>query len=322
MKAIVQDEYGSPVTLHLRDVAKPEPGDKEVLIRVHAAAVHAGDWYLMQGNPYLMRLLFGFRKPRNGVPGWDVAGTVEAIGKDVTRFRPGDEVFGSCRATCAEYTIAREKSLAPKPANLSFEQAAGLAISGLTALQGLRDKGEVQPGQKVLINGASGGIGTYAIQIGKVLGAEVTGVCSTANVELVKSLGADHVVDYTAEDFTESGEHYDVIFDNVGNHSLSQIRKALTPKGILIPNGGGRGGRVLGAAGASLKELVVSLFVRHKLRPFVSTTKTDDLLALADLVAAGKVTPVVDRTFPLAETAAALTHVGEGHARGKVVIVV
>lgn len=322
MQAIVQDEYGSPATFELRDVPTPEPGAKGVLVRVHAAAVHAGDWYLMAGTPYVMRLAFGLRKPRNGIPGWDLAGTVEAVGKDVTRFQPGDEVFGSARAACAEYTVVKEKALAPKPANLGFVQAAGLAISGLTALQALRDKAKVKPGQKVLVNGASGGVGTYAVQIAKALGAEVTGVCSARNLDLVRSLGADHVIDYTTEDVTTGDTRYDVILDNVGNAPVARMRQVLSPTGILIPNAGGRGGRVLGAAASSVKELVGSLFVRQKIRPFVSTVKTADLLALKELVEAGKVTPVVDRTFPLAETGAALVHVGEGHPRGKVIVTI
>jgi NADPH:quinone reductase-like Zn-dependent oxidoreductase len=264
MKAIVQDEYGSADVLEPRDIDKPEIGDDEVLVRVHAASIHVGDWMLMTGVPYLMRMATGLRKPKNQVPGTDVAGTVEAIGKDVQRFRPGDEVFGWCTGAFAEYARAGEDHFVPKPARLTFEQAAAVGVSATTALQLLRDQGKVQPGQKVLINGASGGVGTFAVQIAKAFGADVTGVCSTTNVDMVRSIGADHVIDYTQEDFTQGGQRYDFILDNVGNHSLSDTRRALTPNGTLQPNGGGHSG---GAMGTLIKAHVSSLFVRQQGRP-------------------------------------------------------
>jgi NADPH:quinone reductase-like Zn-dependent oxidoreductase len=276
----------------------------------------------MTGLPYVVRLAFGVRKPKNGVPGRDVAGIVEAVGKDVTRFQPGDEVFGWCTSgVLAEYACVEQGNLAPKPANLSFEQAAAVTVSGTTALQALRDKGEVQPGQKVLIVGASGGVGTFAVQIAKSLGAEVTGVCSTRNVDMVRSIGADHVIDYTKEDFTQSGQRYDVILDNAEAHSLSGCRRALAPKGTYIPNRGS-GGRWIGPLGRIAKARFLSLFSRQKLRPFLSRENRDDLLALAELIAAGKLTPVIDRTYPLSQAAEALRYVGEGHTQGTIVVAV
>jgi NADPH:quinone reductase-like Zn-dependent oxidoreductase len=320
MKAIVQDRYGSPDVLELREIGTPAPKHHEVLVRVRAAAVHPGDWLLMRGRPYLMRLGTGLRGPRKRIPGFDVAGHVEAVGKGVTELQPGDEVFGEGKGSLAEYACAREDRLAAKPANLTFEQAAAAPVSALTALHALRDHGRVQPGQKVLINGASGGIGTFAVQIAKDLGAEVTGVCSTPNVEMVRSLGADHVIDYTRDDFTRSGLQYDLILDNVANHSLSDCRRALTAKGMLIPNNGTSGGRWVGPLGRMGKAALLSPFVSQKLRSFLSTASTEDLLVLGGLIEAGKVTPVIDRTYPLSEAAEALGHVGAGHARGKVVI--
>jgi NADPH:quinone reductase-like Zn-dependent oxidoreductase len=317
MKAIVQDHYGSPDVLELREIDKPEVGDDEVLVRVHAASVHVGDWVVMHGVPLVMRMATGLRKPKNAVPGTDVAGTVEAVGKDVQRLRPGDEVFGWCTGAFAEYACAREDHFVPKPANLTFEQAAAVGVSASTALQLLRDQGKVQPGQKVLINGASGGVGTFAVQIAKAFGAEVTGVCSAGKVEMVRSIGADHVIDYTKEDFTKGGPRYDFILDNVGNHSPSDTRRALTPNGTLQPNGGGHSG---GAMGPVIKALVASLFVRQQRRPSVKFQNHADLVALKDLIEAGKVTPVIDGTYPLRETPKAIGHVGEGHARGTVVI--
>ena len=241
MKAIVQNAYGSPDVLELREIDKPVVKDDDVLVRVHAAAIHSGDYFGMRGVPYAIRLYFGFPKPKDRVPGIDVAGHVEAVGKNVTRFQPGDEVFGAPNGACAEYACARDDKFVPKPANLTFEQAAAVPTSAVTALRGLRNAGEVQPGQKVLINGASGGVGTFAVQIAKALGAEVTGVCSTRNVEMVQSIGADHVIDYTQEDFTQGGPRYDLILDNVGNHSFSDCRRALTPRGTLQPNTGHAG---------------------------------------------------------------------------------
>ena len=323
MKAIVQDKYGSPDdVLELQDIDKPVAKDDEVLVRVRAAAVHPGDWMVTTGRPYIIRIGTGLRKPRKRVPGFDVAGHVEAVGKNVTEFQPGDEVFGKGNGTCAEYVSVSEDALALKPANLTFDQAAAVPISAFTALQALRDKGQIQPGQKVLINGASGGVGTFAVQIAKSLGAEVTGVCSGKNADMVRSIGADHVIDYTQEDFTHGEKRYDFILDNAGNHSLSDCRRALTPKGTLIPNNGTSGGRWIGTVGRTVGALVLSPFLRRQGRPFVSMAKKEGLVALRELIEAGKVTPVIDRTYPLSEIAEAMSHVGGGHARGKVVITV
>jgi NADPH:quinone reductase-like Zn-dependent oxidoreductase len=319
MQAITQDTYGSQETLKLADVDKPEIGDSDVLVRVHAASVHVGDWILMTGSPFVMRFATGLRKPNNRVPGTDVAGTVEAVGNNVTSLRPGDEVFGWCAGAFAEYARASEDQFIKKPANLTFEQAAAVGVSASTALQLLRDNGKVQPGQKVLINGASGGVGTFAVQIAKALGAEVTGVTSTKNLEMVRSIGADHVIDYTSEDFTMGAERYDLILDNVGIHSMARTRRALTPLGTLISNGGGHAD---GKLGRTLRAMVVSMFVRQQASPTVKTQNHDDLVALKGLVEAGKVTPVIDRTYPLTETPEAIGHVAAGHARGTVVIAV
>jgi len=317
MKAIVQDRYGSADVLEARDVATPEIGDDEVLVRVRAASVHVGDWILMTGSPFVMRMATGLRKPKNPVPGTDIAGTVEAVGKNVERLRPGDEVFGWCAGAFAEFARATEDQLVRKPANLTFEQAAAVGVSATTALQLLRDDGKVQPGQKVLINGASGGVGTFAVQIAKAFGAEVTGVTSTRNVELVRSIGADHVIDYTTEDFTNGGPRYDFILDNVGNHSLAETRRALTASGLLLSNGGGHAG---GKLARTIRTAIVSMFVRQQARPSLKTQNRDDLVALKELVEAGKVTPVIDRAYRLAETPEAIGHVAGGHARGTVVI--
>jgi NADPH:quinone reductase-like Zn-dependent oxidoreductase len=323
MKAIVQDTYGSPNVLELRDIEKPAVGDHDVLVRVHAASVHLGDWILMRGVPYFLRMATGLRKPKHRVPGTDIAGTVEAVGKDVTQLRPGDEVFGWCTGAFAEYACAGADHFVPKPANLTFEQAAAVGVSASTALQLLRDQGKVQPGQKVLINGASGGVGTFAVQIAKAFGAEVTGVCSTRNVDTIRSIGADQVIDYTQEDFTQGGQRYDFILDNVGNHSLSATRRALTHMGKLQSNGGGHAdGRWVGSLGSVIKAAVVSLFVRRQGRPSVTFPNRADLIVLKGLIEGGKVTPVIDGTYPLSETPEAIGHVGEGHARGTVVITV
>jgi NADPH:quinone reductase-like Zn-dependent oxidoreductase len=320
MKAMVQDTYGSAEVLELRDIDKPEIGDDEVLVRVRAAGVNPADWAVMSGLPYVARPVYGMRKPKNAVRGTDVAGVVEAVGTGVTRFRPGDEVFGWCVGAYAEYASVSEGALVLKPANLTFEQAAAVPMAGLVALQALRDRGNVQAGQTVLVNGASGGIGTFAVQIAKSLGADVTGVCSTRNVDLVRSIGADHVIDYTQEDFTRSEQRYDFILDNVANHSLSDLRRALTPTGTLVPNGGGFDNHWFAGGGRVIKAHVVSRFVSHKLRPFLVSFNLDDLVALKELVEAGKITPVIDRTYPLSETPQAIAHVGGGHARGKVAI--
>ena len=323
MKAIVQDTYGSPEVLELRDIDKPAVGDDEVLVRVRAAAVNPADWAIMGGLPYIARPVYGgLRKPKNRVRGTDVAGEVEAVGTSVTRFRPGDAVFGWCTGAFAEYASVADDALEPMPANLTFEQAAAAPLAGFVALQALRDKGKVRAGQKILVNGASGGIGTFAVQIAKSFGADVTGVCSTRNVDLVRSIGADHVIDYTREDFTQTGQRYDLILDNVGNHSLSDLRRALTPAGTLVPNSGGFDNRWFASLGRVVSALVVSPFVSQTLRPFVMSPKHADLVVLKDLMEAGKVTPVIDRTYPLSEVPQALGYVGGGHARGKVVITV
>ena len=317
MKAIVQDRYGSAEVLDARDIENPQIGDGEVLVRVHAASIHVGDVIVMMGSPYLMRMATGLRKPKNQVPGTDIAGTVEAVGKDVKGLHPGDDVFGWCTGAFAEYASASEDHFVLKPANLTFEQAAAVGVSATTALQLLRDNGHVQPGQKVLINGASGGVGTFAVQIAKAFGAEVTGVTSTKNLDMVRSIGADHVIDYTKEDFRKGGPRYDLILDNVGDHSMSATRRALAPNGTLLSNGGGHAG---GALGRMIRLAIVSLFVRQEGKPSPKFENRADLLALKELVEAGKITPVIDGTYPLRETPTAIGHVAEGHARGTVVI--
>jgi NADPH:quinone reductase-like Zn-dependent oxidoreductase len=321
MKAIVQDTYGETDVLKLRDIDKPEIADDEVLVRVHAAGVDRGVWHLMTGLAYPIRLAgYGLWAPKTPVPGMDLAGVVEAVGNDVTRFRPGDEVFGIGKGAYAEYARAPENKLAPKPANLSFEQAAVVAISGSTALQAVRDKGRVEPGQKVLIIGASGGVGTYAVQLAKAFGAEVTGVCSTTKVDMVRSVGADHVIDYTRADFADGQQRYDVILDIGGNRSLSHVRRALTRKGTLVLVGGEDGGRWLGGMDRQLRMLLLSPFVGQQLRSLISKENYKDLIVLTELIEAGKVTPVIDRTFPLTDVPKAIRYMEEGHVRGKVVI--
>jgi NADPH:quinone reductase-like Zn-dependent oxidoreductase len=323
MKAIVQDEYGSADVLELRDIDIPEIADDEVLVHVHAAGVGRDVWHVMRGLPYPIRLAgYGLRVPKNPVIGSDVAGVVETVGKDVSRFRPGDEVFGIGKGSYAEYARAPEDKLAPMPANLAFEQAAVVAIMGSTALQALRDQGNAEPGQEVLIIGASGGVGTYAVQIAKAFGAHVTGVCSTAKVEMVRSIGADRVIDYTREDFAEGDQRYDVILDIGGNSSLSRLRRALASQGTLVIVGGEGGGRWLGGLDRQLRATMLSPFVGQKLGTFVSTPNHEDLLVLKELIESGKVTPVIDRTYPLAEVPEAIRYLEEGHARGKVVITV
>ena len=319
MKAIVQDRYGSAEVLQARDVDKPEIGHDEVLVRVHAASIHVGDWILMTGSPFVMRFATGLRTPKNQVPGRDVAGTVEAVGAEVKELRPGDEVFGWAAGAFAEYASAPEGQFIKKPANLTFEQAAAVGVSASTALQLLRDNGNVQPGQRVLINGASGGVGSFAVQVAKAFGAEVTGVTSTKNVDLVRSIGADHVIDYTQEDFTQGGPRYDLILDNVGNHSMAQTRRALTPTGMLISNGGGHAG---GKLGRTIRTMLVSMVVKQQASPTVKTQNRDDLIALRDLVEAGKITPVIDGTYPLDQTPQAIARVAGGHTRGTIVITV
>ncbi|MDH4277108.1 MAG: NAD(P)-dependent alcohol dehydrogenase [Acidimicrobiia bacterium] len=320
MKAIVQTKFGSPLdVLKLGEIDTPTPGKDEVLVKVHAASIHIGDYYTIAGLPYVMRPMFKAMRAKNDVPGMDVAGTVEAVGDDVTQVHPGDEVFGSHKGAFAEYACFPERSLVTKPANLTFEQASTLGVSALTALQGLRDQGEVQPGHKVLITGASGGVGTFAVQIAKAMGAEATGVCSTRNMEMVRSIGADHVIDYTHEDFTEGDRRYDFIFDNVGSRSLSDTRRALTATGRLLANGAQVGGW-FGGLREPIAAFASSLFVPQQGRPFVSTANPEDLAALKELAEAGKLTPVLDRTFPLDQTPDAVAQVGEGHAQGKTII--
>ncbi len=319
MQAIVQDKYGSTEVLVAQDIGKPDIGESEVLVRVHAASIHVGDWVLMTGVPYVMRMGTGLTKPKNRIPGTDIAGTVEAVGPQVHTFRPGDEVFGWCAGAFAEYASAPEDQLVSKPANLTFEQAAALGVSATAALQLLRDDGKVQSGQKILINGASGGVGTFAVQIAKTLGAEVTGVCGTANVETVRSIGADHVIDYTLADFRDGVERYDLILDNVGDRSMADTRRALTPTGMLISNGGGHSG---GKLGRVIRGAVTSMFVRQQARPSVKTQNRADLVALKTLAEAGRVTPVIGGTYPLGKTAEAIAKVAAGHVRGTLVIAV
>lgn len=320
MKAIVYRCYGSPDVLEFADVEKPVPKDDEVLVKVQAAAVNPLDWHYMRGSPFLMRLSSGLGAPADTRLGVDLAGTVEAVGKDVTRFKPGDDVFGGSTGAFAEYVVVPEdRALALKPANVSFEQAASVPIAGLTALQALRDHGKLQPGQKVLINGASGGVGTFAVQIAKSLGAEVSGVCSTRNVEMVRALGADHVFDYKQENYTESGQTFDVIIDMVGNHSLLANRQVLSADGSVVLVGGPKGDWI-GPLMGPLKAAVLSLFVDQKLGMMLGRLRQDDLAALADLMQAGMVTPVIDRRYKLSEVPAAIRYSEEGRARGKIII--
>jgi NADPH:quinone reductase-like Zn-dependent oxidoreductase len=317
MKAIVYHNYGSPDVLRCEDIAKPTPGDDEVLIRIRAASVNPLDWRLMRGKPVFARLMIGgLRKPKITRPGADVAGQVEAVGRNVTQFKPGDAVFGACRGACAEYACAREDKLALKPANLSFENAASVPVAAITALQGLRDKGRIQPGQKVLVDGASGGVGTFAVQIAKSFGAEVTAVCSPRNVDTARSLGADHVIDYTREDFTQSGQRYDLILAANAHHSIFHYRCALSQNGIYVFAGGGW----IQILQAMLLGPLLSLMGSKKMRFFVAKINQKDLVLLKDLLEAGKVTPVIDRRYPLSEVPAAIRYLEEGHARGKVVI--
>ncbi|MFT4550145.1 MAG: NADPH:quinone reductase-like Zn-dependent oxidoreductase [Verrucomicrobiales bacterium] len=319
MKAIIYDRYGSFENLALRDVSEPTMKEDEVLIRVRAAGLHIGDCFGVRGAPLVMRLATGLFKPKHGVPGFDLAGEVEAVGKNVTQFKVGDEVFGAHISTCAEYVCAKPDKLALKPASLSCEQAAAVPTSALAALHALRDIAKVQPGQKVLINGASGGVGSFAVQIAKSLGAEVTGVCSKTNVDMVRSIGADEVIDYTSEDFTEGGARFDVILDNVENRSLSDCRGALTPTGTLIVNSG-TGARGMAMFIRLIKPLLVSPFVRQNLRRYLSIPNSKDLVVLKELVESGKLRPVIDKSYSLYETPAALAYIEGGHARGKVVV--
>jgi NADPH:quinone reductase-like Zn-dependent oxidoreductase len=319
MKAIIHSKYGPPDALQLKDVDQPVINDDAVLVRVRAAAVGKGDWLTVGGLPYVARLRYGLPKPKHPVPGFDVAGRIEAAGSNVMQLQPGDEVFGWCEGSFAEYASVPEGQLARKPTNLSFEQAAAVPISGFAALQALRDTGGVQPGQQVVIIGASGGVGSFAVQLAKAFGAEVTGVCSTKSMEMVRSIGADHVIDYTQEDFTRSGRRYDLILEMAGNRSLGDLRRALTPKGTLVLVGGS-GGKWFMGTGRTLRAVVVSPFVGQRLRSFFSKPRGADLDVLKELIEAGKITPVIDRTFPLSETPEAIRYVGERSTQGKTVI--
>jgi NADPH:quinone reductase-like Zn-dependent oxidoreductase len=324
MQAIVQERFGPPDVLRLVDTEVPEVGPDDVLVRVHAAALNPYDWHMLRGDPYVVRLMggTGLTRPKSRIAGMDAAGRVEAVGVNVRGLRPGDEVFGLCPGAFAEYVRAAPDKLAPKPESLTFEEAAALPMAGATALRAIRDVGAVQAGQKVLINGAAGGIGHIAVQIAATLGAEVGGVCSTGNIDLVRSLGAGDVIDYTTTDFTTRRAYYDVILDNVGNHQLHRLRHALAPTGTLAFNAGGSPGKIVGAVGRFAVLVIVNGVVRQRLRPVPTNTNRDDLLAVRGLVDDGTLRPVISRTYPLRETAAGLRHVEQGHARGKVVITV
>jgi len=323
MKAAIYTQSGPSAVVQITDVEKPVPTDDEVLIRVRAASVNPRDYHLMKGRPYvfgLFRLLFRLPKPKITGPGVDVAGEVEAVGRNVTQFKPGDEVFGVCQGAFAEYACASETDLILKPDKVTFEQAASAPVAAFTALQGLRDKGQIQPGQKVLVNGAAGGVGTFAVQIAKSLGAEVTGVCSTRNVEMVRSLGANRVIDYTQEDFTQSGQRYDLIFDLVANHSLLACRRVLNPQGIYLGAGILAVRSMIRILARMLKTLVLSWFVSQSFVVFMARRSQEDLTVVRELMQSGKVTPVIDRSYRLSEVPAAIRYLAEGHARGKVVI--
>ena len=323
MKAIVQERFGPPDVLRVVDIDRPEVGADDVLIRVHAAGVNPYDWHVLRGDPLVARLLgIGLTKPKARVAGVDAAGVVEAVGANVHGLHAGDEVFGFCRGAFAEFACAAAEMVVPKPASLTFEQAAAVPIAATTALRGIRDVGEVKAGQRVLVIGAGGGVGSFAVQIGAALGAEITGVCSTGNVELVRSLGAAHAIDYTTEDFTAGPTRYDVILDNVSTLPLKRLRGVLTPRGILVLNGGGSPGHVFGPVAGILKAVVANLFVAQRLRPLPTKQNREELLAVAELIEGGKLTPIVDRTYPLAETSEGVRHVERGHARGKAVVTV
>ncbi|MFC4467935.1 NAD(P)-dependent alcohol dehydrogenase [Streptomyces xiangluensis] len=322
MKAIVQDAYGSADLLQLRDIDRPVPGDDEVLVEVRAAGVGPEVWHLMTGRPYVARAALGLRKPKNPVRGWDGAGRVEAVGAKVTDFKPGDEVFGNCEGSFAEYACAKAEKLAHKPVNLTFEQAAALPVSGMTALQALSGKSRPEPGQRVLVIGASGGVGTYAVQLATMYGAEVTGVCGPTAADFVRSQGATHVIDYTHEDITDAPHRYDVIIDNAGLRPLPVLRRALTPRGTLVIVGGEGGTGFFGGMSRGLRAVLLSPFITQNLRNLISIARREDLLTLKDLVEKGKITPAIDRTYPLAEAAAAIRHLETGHPQGKLVITV
>lgn len=321
MKAMVHHEYGTPEVLRQEELASPTPGEEEVLVRVRAAGVNWADYSILTGLPYMVRLGYGLRRPRQGIRGTDVSGVVEGIGTKATELRPGDEVFGWCKGAFAEYVSVPEAHLVTKPHGISHEQAAGVPMAGLVALQALRDVGDVHAGQDVLVVGASGGIGTFAVQIAKLMGAQVTAVCSTGNTDLVASIGADHVIDYTKQDFTEADKRYDFILDIADTHSLAERRRVLKPKGTLVPNSG-EGGRLAGSLWRIVGARLLSPFVSQRLQPFLSTYKREALATLKGMIESGQVTPIVGRTYSLIETPAALDHVGRRHSRGKTVIVV
>ncbi len=321
MKAIVQDEYGSANVLRLDDIDKPEPEDDDVLIQVHAAGFDPGVWHLMTGLPYLVRILgFGLLRPKTRVRGRDVAGTVEAVGKNVTTFKAGDQVYGTCDGAFAEHVCGKSTQFALKPANLSFEQAAAVPISALTALHGLRDAGQLKPSQQVLVIGASGGVGTFAVQLAKAFGAEVTGVSSTAKTDLVRSIGADHIIDYSLEDFTDGTRRFDIILDTGGRRPLSRLERALSPQGALVIVGGEGGDRLLGGFQRQMLAPLRSLLSKRKLLGLMPNERQEDLLILKELIEAGKVTPVVDKCYPLSQAAEAIRYWEQGNARGKIVI--
>ena len=320
MRAIVQERHGSTEVLQLMDIDRPIPKDDEVLVRNHAASVGAWDAHTMTGEPHLMGML-GILKPKNKVAGLDLAGTVEESGNNVTQFQPGDEVYGEAHGTFADFVCVPEGTIAPKPANLTFEEAAAVPTAAITALIGLRDEGRVQPGQNVLIIGASGGVGTFAVQIAKSLGATVTAVCSTPNVEMVQSIGADRVIDYTLEDFAEGGQRYDVILELADTRSLSDLRRALAPRGTLVMSSG-VGGSWIGPLGRILKAFAVSPFIRHRVRVLTVKATTENLIVLKELIEAGKVKPVIDRTYPLSRAPEAVGYLAQGHTQGKTVITI
>jgi len=323
VKAVVQDRFGPPDVLRLADTGLPEAGADDVLVRVRAAALNPADWHILRGDPLVARLMgVGLTRPKARVAGIDAAGVVEAAGVNVRGLRTGDEVLGFCRGAFAEYACAAADLVVPKPASLTFEQAAAVPVAATTALRGIREVGEVTAGQRVLVIGASGGVGTYAVQIAAALGAEVTGVCSTRNVELMRSIGAAHVIDYTTDDFTSGPARYDVILDNVSSLPLSRLRGALTPKGTLVLNGGGSPGHVFGPVAGIVRAAVANAFVSQRLRPLPSRQNREELLAVTGLIEDGKLTPVVDRAYPLPDTAEGLRHVEQGHARGKAVVTV
>lgn len=321
MKAAVRDRFGPPEVVELRDVDKPEPKDNEVLVRVRASSVNPAEWYSMSGRPWVGRVEMGLRKPKSNRLGYDFAGSVEAVGSQITEFRPGDEVFGGKGGAFAEY-LCVSKAVALKPANLTFEQAASVPTAGLTAIQGLLDKGGIQPGAKVLINGASGGVGTFAVQIAKALGAEVTAVCSTRHIEIVSSLGADHIIDYTWEDFTQTDRRCDLLLDVAGSRSWREYKRVLLPEATLVIVGGPKASRLMGPLSHIIKVRLASLPSRQRSTFFVAKPNQDDLELLAELIEAGKVTPVIDRTYELSQVGDALRYVGEGHAKGKVVLTI